>query len=105
MDLGRGCRRGKALEPYDVFFLEEPLPYTDPWGYSELARQSKIPIAGGECLTAQYEWRVFIERDCFDIRQPDASFTGGLREFIKVARMLEDRGRAIRLMLGEQGAP
>jgi L-alanine-DL-glutamate epimerase-like enolase superfamily enzyme len=85
----------KALEPYDVFFLEEPLPYTDPWGYSELARQSKIPIAGGECLTAQYEWRVFIERDCFDVGQPDASFTGGLREFMKVARMLEGRGRAI----------
>jgi L-alanine-DL-glutamate epimerase-like enolase superfamily enzyme len=85
----------KALEPYDLFFLEEPLPYTDPWGYSELARQTSTPIAGGECLTAQYEWRVFAERDCFDIGQPDASFTGGLGEFIKVARMLEERGRAI----------
>ena len=28
----------KAVEPYDLFFLEEPLPYTDPWGYAELAR-------------------------------------------------------------------
>jgi L-alanine-DL-glutamate epimerase-like enolase superfamily enzyme len=85
----------KALEPYNLFFLEEPLPYTDPWGYSELARQSKVPIAGGECLTADYEWRVFTERDCFDIGQPDASFTGGLSEFMKVARMLADRGRSI----------
>ena len=68
----------KALEPYNLFFLEEPLPYTDPWRYSELARRSKVPIAGGECLTAAYEWRVFAERDCFDIGQPDASFTGGL---------------------------
>jgi len=84
-----------AVEPYDLFFLEEPLPYTDPWGYSELARQTDVPIAGGECLTAQYEWRVFAERDSFDIGQPDASFTGGLGEFIKVARMLEERGRAI----------
>ena len=33
----------KALEPYNLFFLEEPLPYTDPWGYSELARRSKVP--------------------------------------------------------------
>jgi galactonate dehydratase len=85
----------KALEPYDLFFLEEPLPYTDPWGYSELTRQTSTPIAGGECLTAQYEWRVFTERDCFDIGQPDASFTGGLGEFMRVARMLADRGRAI----------
>jgi L-alanine-DL-glutamate epimerase-like enolase superfamily enzyme len=85
----------KALEPFDLFFLEEPLPYTDPWGYSELARQTTTPIAGGECLTTQYEWRVFTERDCFDIGQPDASFTGGLGEFMKVARMLQDRGRAL----------
>jgi L-alanine-DL-glutamate epimerase-like enolase superfamily enzyme len=85
----------KAIEPYDVFFLEEPLPYTDPWGYAELARQSNVAIAGGECLTAEYEWRVFTERDCFDIGQPDASFTGGLGEFMKVAGMLQERDRSI----------
>lgn len=85
----------KALEPYGLFFLEEPLPYTDPWGYSELARATSVPIAGGECLTAEYEWRVFAERDCFDIGQPDASFTGGLREFLRVAAMFEARGRGI----------
>lgn len=85
----------RALEPYGLFFLEEPLPYTDPWGYAELARNTVIPIAGGECLTADYEWRVFVERDCFDIGQPDASFTGGLGEFMKVAEMLHRRGRGI----------
>jgi L-alanine-DL-glutamate epimerase-like enolase superfamily enzyme len=85
----------KAVTPYDLFFLEEPLPYTDPWGYAEIARAAAVPIAGGECLTAEYEWRVFAECDAFDIGQPDASFTGGLREFMKVASMLEKRGRGI----------
>ncbi|OHB55885.1 MAG: hypothetical protein A2Y12_04765 [Planctomycetes bacterium GWF2_42_9] len=85
----------KALEPYNLFFFEEPLHYTDPWGYSELCKSTTIPIAGGECLTGMYEWRVFAERDAFDIGQPDASFTGGLGEFMKVAAMLESRGRKI----------
>jgi len=85
----------KAVEPYDVFFFEEPLPYTDPWGYSEVCRTTPIPIAGGEGLTATYEWRVFTEYDAFDIGQPDAAFTGGLGEFMKVAAMLESRGRKI----------
>jgi L-alanine-DL-glutamate epimerase-like enolase superfamily enzyme len=85
----------RAVEPYNLFFFEEPLPYTDPWGYAELCRSTSVPIAGGECLTAAYEWRVFAERDAFDIGQPDASFTGGLGEFLKVASMLETRGRAI----------
>ncbi|MCW5550376.1 MAG: mandelate racemase/muconate lactonizing enzyme family protein [Opitutaceae bacterium] len=85
----------KALEPHNLFFLEEPLHYTDPWGYAELCRATTTPIAGGECLTAAYEWRVFADQDSFDIGQPDASFTGGLGEFMKVAKMMEARGRKI----------
>lgn len=85
----------RAVEPYDLFFFEEPLHYTDVSGYADLCRATETPIAGGECLTASYEWRVFVERDCFDIGQPDASFTGGLGEFLSAARMLEQRGRKI----------
>ncbi len=84
-----------ALEPFNPFFLEEPLHYTDPWGYGELCRATSTPIAGGECLTGAYEWRVFADEDSFDIGQPDASFTGGLGEFLVVAKMLEARGRKI----------
>ena len=94
-DLGIATAVLKALEPYNLFFFEEPLHYTDPWGYAELCRNTSIPIAGGECLTGTYEWRVFTEKDSFDIGQPDASFTGGLGEFMKVAAMLESRGRKI----------
>lgn len=85
----------RALEPYKLIFLEEPLHYSDPWSYSELAGNTSVPIAGGECLTALYEWRVFAEQDAFDIGQPDASFTGGLTEFQKVASLLHKRGRKI----------
>lgn len=85
----------RALEPFDLVFLEEPLHYTDPWGYAELCRATTTPIAGGECLTAAYEWRVFSEQESFDIGQPDASFTGGLQEFLAVAAMLDARGRRI----------
>ena len=96
-DLGSANRAGRAegLEPYDLIFFEEPLHYTDPWGYAELCRSTSVPVAGGECLTASYEWRVFVEHDCFDIGQPDASFTGGLGEFMQVAGMLEARNRRI----------
>jgi galactonate dehydratase len=85
----------RAVEPYNLFFFEEPLPYTDPWGYAELCRNTSVPIAGGECLTGSYEWRVFVDHDAFDTGQPDASFIGGLGEFMRVARMLEERGRSI----------
>src|SRR5688572_29760988 len=40
-----------AVEPHGLTFFEEPLHYTDPWGYAELCRATSVPIAGGECLT------------------------------------------------------
>lgn len=85
----------KSLEPFDLFFFEEPLHYTKPWDYAELCRQTSIPIAGGECLTASYEWQIFLKCNSFDIGQPDASYTGGLGEFMKVASMLEEKERKI----------
>lgn len=94
-DLEVATAVARALEPFNLFFLEEPLHYTDPWGYAELCKATTVPIAGGECLTAQYEWKVFTNQDSFDIGQPDASFTGGLGEFMAVARLLEERGRKI----------
>lgn len=84
-----------AAEPFDLLFFEEPLHYTDPWSYAELCRTSNVPIAGGECITGAYEWQTFIERDCFDIGQPDASFTGGLGVFMDVAGMLHRRGKRL----------
>lgn len=94
-DVGTATAVMKAVEPYNLFFYEEPLHYTDPLGYAELCRQTTVPVAGGECLTAAYEWRTFVDCNAFDIGQPDASFTGGLGEFMKVAAMLEHRGRRI----------
>ncbi len=94
-DTATAIKVAKACEPYDLFFFEEPLHYTDPWGYAELCAATSVPIAGGECLTADYEWRVFIERDGFDIGQPDAGFMGGLGEFMTVAKRFADRNRKI----------
>jgi len=85
----------KAVEPYNLFFLEEPLHYTRPDWYSELCKNTKTPIAGGECLTAYCEWQTFLEQDSFNIGQPDASFTAGLDQFMKVAAELDKTGRKI----------
>lgn len=85
----------QAVAPFDLLFFEEPLPYTDPWGYAELCRNTAVPIAGGECLTGTFEWRVFTELEAFDVGQPDASFTGGLGQCLAVAALFAARGRRI----------
>jgi len=85
----------KAVEPADLFFFEEPLHYTNRVGYRELCRRTEVSVAGGECLTAACEWEPFVQDDCFDIGQPDASLAGGLGEFLRISRMFQERGRKI----------
>ncbi len=85
----------KALEPYNLLFFEEPLHYTDINGYSQLCKNTTIQVAGGECLTGVTEWQKFIDMNCFDIGQPDASFTGGLTTVIEVADLLAKQNRKI----------
>ncbi len=94
-DLPTALAVARALEEFDLVFFEEPLHYTRPDWYAELRRSTTTPIAGGECLTAVCEWQTFIERDCFAIGQPDASYTAGLSQFMQVARMLARHGAGV----------
>jgi len=84
-----------ACAPYNVFFYEEPLPYTNYREYAELTRYSKVPIAGGECLSTMSEWQVYVEHESFAIAQPDASYNSGLAHFLEIARAWEKRGKKI----------
>ena len=93
----------KALEPFGVFFYEEPLHYNDLAGYAELCRRTAIPVAGGECLTTREEFALYAEREAFDIAQPDASFIG-IGAFLDVARMFSQRGRRVATHAWSSGA-
>jgi L-alanine-DL-glutamate epimerase-like enolase superfamily enzyme len=82
----------KALEAYPIGFFEEALPYTDRRAYAELRRSTTLSVAGGECLTSLEEWRDWLEDKPFALAQLDASFMGGLMNFIKIARLCELQG-------------
>ena len=79
----------KAIEKYDPFFLEEPLPYENIESYSKLVQNTSVPIAGGECLTSVREFQNFAKLKAFDIAQPDAAFTNGLSTCVEVSEMFE----------------
>ncbi len=81
----------RALEPFDLLFLEEPLRYDDPAGYAELRQATRVPIAGGECLTGVEEFARFIDAGAFDYVQPDATHVGGVGVTRDVARLAEQR--------------
>ena len=85
----------KALEPYGLQFFEEPLHYNMIDEYAELCRSTSVTVAGGECLAGAHEWKIYAERGCFGLGQPDAAFVGGLSEFMRIAALLEGKGMRI----------
>jgi galactonate dehydratase len=76
----------KALEPYDLFFFEEPLPYNDPHAYATLRESTSIAVAGGEQLTTYDEYRPWAEAGSFDIAQPDAGWQS-ITDFLRIASL------------------
>ena len=85
----------RSLEENDLFLFEEPLPYTDPWGYAELRRSTAIPVAEGEQLTTLPEFRFWAELDSLDVAQLDAGWVGGMEEFVRIAAMFGARNHKI----------
>jgi L-alanine-DL-glutamate epimerase-like enolase superfamily enzyme len=84
-----------ALEGYPIGFFEEALPYTDMRAYAALRASTTIPVAGGECLSSLEEWRDWLEHRPFALAQLDASFMGGIMNFMKIARLCELQGVSI----------
>jgi len=93
----------RALEPYDLFFFEEPLHYNDLAGYAELCASTSVPVAGGECLTTREEFWQYAERSAFDIAQPDAAYIG-MATFLDVARMFAAQGKRVATHAWASGA-
>jgi D-arabinonate dehydratase len=77
----------RKLEPYDIYWFEEPLMPDDYAGHSFLSQHSPIPLAGGENEYTRYGFRDLIVQRAVTILNPDAQFVGGVTEFMKVAAL------------------
>jgi D-galactarolactone cycloisomerase len=70
-------RLGRALEPHDLRWYEEPVPAEDLAGYRELREKLDMPIAGGENEFAAWGFRSLFDARAVDIAQPDVCASGG----------------------------
>lgn len=84
----------KALDPYDLTWLEEPLPPEDLDGYQYLSERVDVPIAAGEAHYGRFEYRRLV--DAVDVVQPDLSRTGGFSEARFVAKLATTANVAVR---------
>ena len=83
---------GRALEEYDIGWLEEPVPPEDHDGYRRVRNNLSIPIAGGECEYTRFGFKDLIVGECVDIAQPDLCVCGGFSEMMKIIALASSFG-------------
>ena len=84
-----GLKFGKALEPYGLYFYEEPCWPESIEGLAHINASLTTPVATGERLThlAQFK-QLFDARGC-EICQMDITHCGGLSEARRIAALAE----------------
>jgi galactonate dehydratase len=81
---------GKALEPYNLLFLEDPVAPEDTEGWRRVRRAlPNTPIAGGERFATKWGAYSLIKDGLVDIIQPDTGRAGGITEMKKIAALAE----------------
>src|SRR3954468_20292826 len=79
----------KALEPYRLFFLEDPFPPEENDHFRLLRQQTSIPIAMGELFNTQHEYVPLIKDRLIDFIRIHISQIGGLSAARKVNALCE----------------
>jgi mannonate dehydratase len=87
--LNQGINLCKALEPYNLFFLEDPFPPEDNDHFRLLRQQTSIPIAMGELFNTQHEYLPLIKERLIDFIRIHISQIGGLSPARKVQALCE----------------
>lgn len=79
----------KSLEPYQLFFLEDPVaPENIDW-LTKMRAQSSTPIAMGELFTQINEWKPLIQNQLIDYIRCHVSTIGGITPAKKLATFAE----------------
>jgi len=86
---------GRALEPYKLYWIEEPVVTDDIDGSARVAMRSPRPIAGYETEIGLYGFRELITRGAIDIVQPDIAWAGGFSECRRIAALAQAHHRMI----------
>jgi L-alanine-DL-glutamate epimerase-like enolase superfamily enzyme len=90
--LNAALRMCERLEPFNIYWLEEPLPPDEIDNHVKLAAETSIPIAIGETHATKWEFKEFIERGAVEIVQADIVRCGGVTEWVKIAAIADAYG-------------
>jgi D-galactarolactone cycloisomerase len=95
-DLAGCIAFARAVLPFDILWLEEPLHwYLQPADFARLAAAVPIPLAHGEREWHHYTLRDYVEHGGIRYVQIDATRFGGFTEALRIAEYAAQRGAVV----------
>ena len=83
------ARLGKSLEPYRLFWLEDPVPAENQAAFRTIRHHTTTPIAVGEVFNTIYDCQQLIEEELIDYIRMTVIHAGGISHLRKVAALAE----------------
>lgn len=80
---------GRALEPYGLYFYEDPIEPDNLDAMAYVASQVPVPIATGERLVTIHQFRELLNKNGAQFVRPDPGLAGGITNCRKIATLAE----------------
>jgi galactonate dehydratase len=88
-DFPSALRIAKALEPYNIMYLEDAMLSGSAKAYARLAAETSVPVCVSETLATRYEYREFFEQKACDVLMYDLTWCGGPSEAKRISDMAD----------------
>ncbi|WP_313329485.1 enolase C-terminal domain-like protein [Comamonas sp.] len=85
-------RFAQALEPYELFFLEDAIALEEGDWLRQLRDKTNVPLAQGELFNHPFEWRTIIAERLIDFIRVHLSQVGGITPARKLQLFAEQYG-------------
>ena len=82
-------RLGKALEPYRLFWMEDPTPAENQEAFRLIRHHTVTPIAVGEIFNSIHDCRELIQNQLCDYIRTTVVHAGGISHLRKIAALAE----------------
>jgi galactonate dehydratase len=89
LSLGEAVVLARELEPYNLFFYEDPVGPESIDALDYVARHVNIPIATGERSYNMWQFKELIDKKTVSLIRPDISLAGGFTHCRKIAALAE----------------
>jgi galactonate dehydratase len=85
-------RIARALEPYDILFMEDVMAAVYPNEIKAFSQHTSIPVIGSELLMTRWQLRDWLANGVSQIAMTDPVWNGGIAETRKIASLAEAYG-------------